>query len=153
MTMRRITLKSLVAASIVTTCFAFSALAQGLPKASQPENVGLSSERLNRVAKAFQTDVDKGLIPGAVFLIARNGKIAYLEAIGFRDRDKKIPMSTDAIFQIASMTKPFTSVATMMLVEEGKIQLNEPISLYLPEFKGVQVGVEKVNTGTGKPEN
>ena len=152
MTMRRITLKSLVAASIVTTCFAFSALAEGLPKASQPENVGLSSERLNRVAKAFQTDVDKGLIPGAVFLIARNGKIAYLEAIGFRDRDKKIPMSTDAIFQIASMTKPFTSVATMMLVEEGKIQLNEPISLYLPEFKGVQVGVEKVNTGTGKPE-
>ena len=129
----------------MTTCFAFSALAQGLPKASQPENVGLSSERLNRVAKAFQTDVDKGLIPGAVFLIARNGKIAYLEAIGFRDRDKKIPMSTDAIFQIASMTKPFTSVATMMLVEEGKIQLNEPISLYLPEFKGVQVGVEKVN--------
>ena len=152
MTMRRITLKSLVAASIVTTCFAFSALAQGLPKASQPEDVGLSSERLNRVAKAFQTDVDKGVIPGAVFLIARNGKIAYLEAIGFRDRDKKIPMSTDAIFQIASMTKPFTSVATMMLVEEGKIQLNEPISLYLPEFKGVQVGVEKVNTGTGKPE-
>ena len=152
MTMRRITLKSLVAASIVTTCFAFSALAQGLPKASQPEDVGLSSERLNCVAKAFQTDVDKGLIPGAVFLIARNGKIAYLEAIGFRDRDKKIPMSTDAIFQIASMTKPFTSVATMMLVEEGKIQLNEPISLYLPEFKGVQVGVEKVNTGTGKPE-
>ena len=126
--MHRVTLKSLIAASIVTTCFAFSALAQGLPKASQPEDVGLSSERLNRVAKAFQTDVDKGLIPGAVFLIARNGKIAYLEAIGFRDRDKKIPMSTDAIFQIASMTKPFTSVATMMLVEEGKIQLNEPIS-------------------------
>ena len=105
MTMHRITLKSLIAASIVTTCFAFSALAQGLPKASQPEDVGLSSERLNRVAKAFQPDVDKGLIPGAVFLIARNGKIAYLEAIGFRDRDKKIPMSTDAIFQIASMTK------------------------------------------------
>jgi Beta-lactamase len=96
--------------------------------------------------------VDKGLIPGAVVLIARNGKIAYLEAVGFRDRDKKIPMSTDAIFQIASMTKPFTSVATMMLVEEGKIQLNEPISLYLPEFKGVQVGVEKVNVGTGNPE-
>jgi CubicO group peptidase (beta-lactamase class C family) len=104
-------LKSLSAAGIVATCFAFSALAQGLPKASQPEEVGISSERLNRVAKAFQVDVDKGVIPGAVFLIARNGKVAYFNAIGFRDRDKKIPMSTDAIFRIASMTKPFTSVA------------------------------------------
>jgi len=152
MTMQRTILKSLSAATVVATCFAFSALAQGLPKASQPEEVGFSTERLNRVAKIFQADVDKGLIPGAVVLIARNGKVAYLEAFGFRDRDKKIPMSTDAIFQIASMTKPLTSVAVMMLVEEGKIQLNEPISLYLPEFKGVQVGVEKVNAATGNPE-
>jgi CubicO group peptidase (beta-lactamase class C family) len=144
--------RKVICMSAVATCIAFSALAQGLPKASQPEELGFSSERLNRVAKAFQADVDKGLIPGAVFLIARNGKVAYLEAVGFRDRDKTIPMSTDAIFQIASMTKPFTSVAVMMLVEEGKIQLNEPISLYLPEFKGVQVGVEKVNAGTGNPE-
>jgi CubicO group peptidase (beta-lactamase class C family) len=134
--MQRTILKCLSAASIGVTCFAFSALAQGLPKANQPEEVGVSSERLTRVAKAFQADVDKGLIPGAVFLIARNGKVAYFEAVGFRDRDKKIPMSTDAIFQIASMTKPLTSVAMMMLVEEGKIQLNEPVSLYLPEFKG-----------------
>ena len=144
--------KSLSAAVIAATCFSFSALAQGLPKASQPEEVGFSSERLNRVAKVFQADVDKGLIPGAVVLIARNGKVAYLEAVGFRDRDKKLPMSTDAIFQIASMTKPLTSVAVMMLVEEGKTQLNEPVSLYLPEFKGVQVGVEKVNAATGNPE-
>ena len=152
MTTQRTILKSLSAATVVVTCFAFSALAQGLPKASQPEEVGFSTERLNRVAKIFQADVDKGLIPGAVVLIARNGKVAYLEAFGFRDRDKKIPMSTDAIFQIASMTKPLTSVAIMMLVEEGKIQLNEPISLYLPEFKGVQVGVEKVNAAAGNPE-
>jgi len=152
MTMQRTIHKRLSAAVIVATCFSFSALAQGLPKVSQPEEVGFSSERLNRIAKVYQADVDKGLIPGAVVLIARNGKIAYLEAVGFRDRDKKIPMTTDAIFQIASMTKPFTSVGVMMLVEEGKIQLNEPISLYLPEFKGVQVGVEKVNAGTGSPE-
>ena len=108
MTTQRTILKSLSAATVVVTCFAFSALAQGLPTASQPEEVGFSSERLNRVTKAFQADVDKGLIPGAVVLIARNGKVAYLEAVGFRDRDKKIPMSTDAIFQIASMTKPLT---------------------------------------------
>jgi CubicO group peptidase (beta-lactamase class C family) len=103
----------------VATCFAFSALAQGLPKANQPEEVGFSAERLSRVAKAYQADVDKGLIPGAVFLIARNGKVAYLEAVGFRDRDKKIPMSTDVIFQIASMTKPFTDLALFAGVQRG----------------------------------
>ena len=138
--------------SAVATCIAFSALAQGLPKASQPEDVGFSSERLKRVTSAFQTDVDKGTIPGAVVLIARNGKVAYLEAIGFQDREKKVPMSTDAIFQIASMTKPFTSVAIMMLVEEGKILLSDPASVYLPEFKTLQVGVEKINAATGNPE-
>ena len=138
--------------SAVATCIAFSALAQGLPKASQPEDVGFSSERLKRVTSAFQTDVDKGAIPGAVVLIARNGKVAYLEAIGFQDREKKVPMSTDAIFQIASMTKPFTSVAIMMLVEEGKILLSDPASVYLPEFKTLQVGVEKINAATGNPE-
>ena len=138
--------------SAVATCIAFSALAQGLPKASQPEDVGFSSGRLKRVTSAFQTDVDKGTIPGAVVLIARNGKVAYLEAIGFQDREKKVPMSTDAIFQIASMTKPFTSVAIMMLVEEGKILLSDPASVYLPEFKTLQVGVEKINAATGNPE-
>jgi CubicO group peptidase (beta-lactamase class C family) len=138
--------------SAVATCIAFSALAQGLPKASQPEDVGFSSERLKRVTSAFQTDVDKGTIPGAVVLIARNGKVAYLEAIGFQDREKKVPMSTDAIFQIASMTKPFTSVAIMMLVEEGKILLSDPASVYLPEFKTLQVGVEKINVATGNAE-
>ena len=152
MTVQRTIVKILLATSLAVTCFSFSIFAEGLPKASQPEEIGFSSERLTRLAKAFQADVDKGLIPGAVFLIARNGKVAYLDAVGFRDRDKKMPMSTDAIFQIASMTKPFTSVAIMMLVEEGKIQLNEAISLYLPEFKGVQVGVEKVNADTGNPE-
>ena len=138
--------------SAVATCIAFSALAQGLPKASQPEDVGFSSERLKRVTSAFQTDVDKGTIPGAVVLIARNGKVAYLEAIGFQDREKKVPMSTDAIFQIASMTKPFTSVAIMMLVEEGKILLSDPASVYLPEFKTLQVGVEKIDVATGNAE-
>lgn len=144
--------RQVICMSAVATCIAFSALAQGLPKASQPEDVGFSSERLKRVTSAFQTDVDKGTIPGAVVLIARNGKVAYLEAIGFQDREKKVPMSTDAIFQIASMTKPFTFVAIMMLVEEGKILLSDPASVYLPEFKTLQVGVEKINAATGNPE-
>jgi CubicO group peptidase (beta-lactamase class C family) len=144
--------RRIICISAIATCVAFSALAQGLPKASQPEDVGFSSERLKRVTDAFQTEVDKGAIPGAVVLIARNGKVAYFEAIGFQNRENKEPMKTDAIFRIASMSKPITSVAVMMLVEEGKIQLLDPVSCYLPEFKGVQVGVEKLNTITGNSE-
>ena len=144
--------RRIICMSVIATCVAFSALAQGLPKASQPEDVGFSSERLKRVTDAFQTEVDKGAIPGAVVLIARNGKVAYFEAIGFQNRENKEPMKTDGIFRIASMSKPITSVAVMMLVEEGKIQLLDPVSRYLPEFKGVQVGVEKLNTTTGNSE-
>jgi CubicO group peptidase (beta-lactamase class C family) len=142
----------IICMSAIATCIAFSSLAQGLPKANKPEDVGFSSERLKRVTDAFQSEVDKGAIPGAVVLIARNGKIAYLEAFGFQNRENKEPMKTDAIFRIASMSKPITSVAVMMLVEEGKIQLLDPVSHYLPEFKGVQVGVEKLNTTTGNSE-
>ena len=145
-------LRKVICMSAVATCIAFSALAQGLPKATHPEDVGFSSERLQRLTSVFKTDVDKGAIPGAVVLIARNGKVAYLKAFGFQDREKKVPMSTDAIFRIASMSKPLTSVAVMMLVEEGKILLQDPVSVYLPEFKNLQVGVEKVNADTGKPE-
>jgi CubicO group peptidase (beta-lactamase class C family) len=141
-----------ICTSAIATCVVFSALAQGLPKANKPEDVGFSSERLKRVTDAFQSEVDKGAIPGAVVLIARNGKIAYFEAFGFRNRENKEPMKTDAIFRIASMSKPITSVAVMILVEEGKIQLLDPVSRYLPEFKGVQVGVEKLNTTTGNSE-
>jgi CubicO group peptidase (beta-lactamase class C family) len=85
-----------------------------------------------------------------VVLIAREGKIALFEAFGFQDREKRIPMKPDSIFRIASMTKPITSVALMMLVEEGKIQIDDPLSLYLPEFKELKVGVEKVVPETGK---
>jgi CubicO group peptidase (beta-lactamase class C family) len=87
-----------------------------------------------------------------VVLIARNGKVAYCEAIGFQDREKKLPMRTDAIFRIASMSKPITSVAIMMLVEEGKIQLEDPAWAYLPELKDLQVGVEKTGAAGGNSE-
>jgi CubicO group peptidase (beta-lactamase class C family) len=142
----------IICMSAIATCIAFSSFAQGLPKANKPEDVGFSSERLRRVTDTFQSEVDKGAIPGAVVLIARNGKLAYFEAFGFQNRENKEPMKTDAIFRIASMSKPITSVAVMMLVEEGKIQLLDPVSHYLPEFKGVQVGVEKLNTTTGNSE-
>ena len=144
--------RRIICMSAIATCVAFSALAQGLPEANKPEDLGFSSDRLKRVTDAFQSEVNKGAIPGAVVLIARNGKIAYFEAFGFQNRENKEPMKTDAIFRIASMSKPITSVAVMMLVEEGKIQLLDPVSRYLSEFKGVQVGLEKLNTTTGNSE-
>ena len=110
----------------------------------------LHPERAARIASAFQADIDKGALPGAVVLIARHSELAYLDAFGFRDREKNLPMTTDTIFRIASMTKPMVSCAVMMLVEEGRIRLVNPVSTYLPEMKNVQVGVETADAG-GKP--
>jgi CubicO group peptidase (beta-lactamase class C family) len=126
--------------------------AQGIPQASTPEEVGLSKERLQRISAWLQTDVDQKVIPGAVAMVLRKGKIAYFEAFGYQDREKNIPMTRDSIFRMASMTKPFTSLAIMMLAEEGKIQLPVPVSRYLPEFKDMKVGVEKKDSATGKEE-
>lgn len=110
----------------------------------------LDPARAARIASAFEADIAAGALPGAVVLIARHGKLAYLGAFGARDRAKNLPMTTDAIFRIASMTKPMVSCAVMMLVEEGQIRLVNPVSAYLPEMKNVQVGVEAVDAG-GKP--
>lgn len=97
--------------------------AQDLLPVTSPEQVGFSSERLNRVGQVLQSDVDQGDIPGAVLLIARRGKIAYLREFGYQDRGKQVPLKTNSIFRIASMTKPITSTAMMMLAEEGKIDI------------------------------
>jgi len=143
----------LIGILLLVTSLSFPALAEVLPQAGRPEALGFSAERLKRLGSVFQADVDKGAIPGAVVLIARNGKVAYFEAFGFQDREKRIAMKSDAIFRIASMTKPITSVALMMLVEEGKIQIDDPLAVYLPEFKDhLKVGVEKTAPETGKPQ-
>jgi CubicO group peptidase (beta-lactamase class C family) len=127
-----------------------SAIAQDLGKVSCPEDVGFATERLGRITKFFQGDVDRGAIPGAVLLVAREGKLVYQQTVGYQDREKRIGMKPDAIFRIASMTKPITSVAVMMLAEEGKIDLIAPVAQYLPEFRDVKVGVEKADGSTGK---
>ena len=119
------------------------AFSQPLPLANQPEDVGFSAERLARIDPRFKSDVDHQQFPGAVLLIARQGRIAYYKAVGYRDRASGAPLKTDAIYRIASMTKPIVSVAAMTLVEEGSLDLEAPIAQYLPEFKDVQVGVEK----------
>lgn len=115
-----------------------------------PEIAGLSKERLGKLAAVFRADVAEGRIPGVVVLVARNGEIALHEAIGFRDRATNAPMQKDAIFRLYSMTKPIVSVAAMMLVEEGRILLSDPVSKHMPELKGLEVGVEKPGP-EGKP--
>jgi CubicO group peptidase (beta-lactamase class C family) len=109
-----------------------------LPRA-EGNAVGMSSERLGRIRAALQREVDEGRIPGAVTAIARQGKIAYLEAVGFRDAAGKVPMWADAVFSIASMTKPMTSVAIMMLLEEGRLLLGDPVGKYLPQLAEMRV--------------
>src|ERR1700720_3342516 len=143
--------KAILLAACLFASGTIPALGQNLPQLSSPENSGFSSQRLDRITKVFQAEVDKGAIPGAVVLVARDSKFVYLQALGYQDREKHIAMKPDPIFRIASLTKPITSVAVMMLAEEGKIDLLASVSQYLPEFKDLKVGVEKTDAGTGKP--
>jgi CubicO group peptidase (beta-lactamase class C family) len=137
------------AAGFACALAASLSIAQPLPGA-KPEEVGLSSERLARVSEALKAEVAKGRYPGVVALVARRGKVAYFEAFGQRDPQSGAPMTKDAIFRLYSMTKPFTSVAAMMLVEEGRLFLSDPVSKHLPKLKGLQVSVPRVDAGTGR---
>ena len=112
--------------------------------APMPEDVGLSSDQLARIEAVTQKHIDSGVVPGAVMLVARRGKIAWYKSMGYRDRAAKDAMRQDAIFRIYSMTKPIVSVAAMMLVEEGRMQVSDPVSKYLPDIGQMKVGVEKV---------
>jgi CubicO group peptidase (beta-lactamase class C family) len=122
------------------------------PRADKPENVGLSSPRLARIRDALQADIDKGVVPGAVTLVARRGQIASHDVLGYRDREAGAAMKSDTIFRIASMTKPFTSVAAMMLAEEGRLPIADPVSRYIPEFANLEVAVESDDRSASKPK-
>jgi CubicO group peptidase (beta-lactamase class C family) len=122
--------------------------AQSLPIV-RPEQVGLSSERLSRITTTLKADAAKSVIPGAVLLVVRHGKVATFEAVGVRDPTSRAPMTRDSIFRIYSMSKPITSVAGMALVEDGRLALAEPVSKYIPQLGSVKVGVEKLD-GDGK---
>lgn len=122
---------------LLTTLFVSPLCAQELPTAT-PEEIGLSSERLGRIDRFIQASVDQGQIPGAVFLIFRHGSVGYLKSFGIMDEGGK-SMATNTMFRIASMTKAVTSVAAMMLMEEGRLLLNDPVSKYLPEFRNPTV--------------
>ncbi len=118
--------------------------ADPLPRA-KPEDVGISSERLNRISTELQADVAAGRIPGAVIAVARHGKLVMLEAFGWRDKAAGLPMTTDTIFNLNSMTKPMTTAGALMLVEQGKIQIGDPLSDYFPRFANMQVAVTDSN--------
>jgi CubicO group peptidase (beta-lactamase class C family) len=116
----------------------------------KPKKAGLLSERLNRIGDVLKADIDEGKIPGAVVLVVRKGKTVYFESFGMRDKIAGTPMEKDSIFRIYSMTKPIVSVAAMMLHEEGRISLGDPVSKYIPEFKGLEVGMETTDSATGE---
>ena len=141
----------------IALCLSGAALADDLTTSGDPKSLGFSTARLARIAPWYQARFDSfspsdGLVPGAVVAIAKGGKLAYLQAIGFQDRAKTIPMKTNSIFWIASMSKPVTSVAAMILVDDGKLDLDAPVAKYLPEIGDVRVASEKTNPATGQTE-
>ncbi len=124
----------LVAATAAFLVPSAPALAQ--PALTRPEEVGLSSGKLALIHDALKVQVDSGQIPGGIVLVARDGKVVYLEAQGITDPVSKRPMQADLIYGTASLTKPVAAVAAMMLVDEGKLNLDDPVSKYIPEFGG-----------------
>jgi CubicO group peptidase (beta-lactamase class C family) len=123
--------------------FAFAAgpLSAASIQEVKPEDIGLSSARLQRIHEAVQRHIDAHDISGAVTVVARKGRLAHLEAHGLMDIDTRKGMSKDTLFWIASMTKPITGTAILMLLEEGKIRLTDPVSKFIPEFRGMKVAV------------
>ena len=141
----------------VALCLSGPAFADDLTTPGDAKSLGFSAARLARIAPWYQARFDSfspsdGLLPGAVVAIAKGGKLAYLQAIGFQDRAKTIPMKTNSIFWIASMSKPVTSVAAMILVDDGKLDLDAPVARYLPELADMRVAFQKTDPATGKTE-
>jgi len=127
--------------ALICAFIAAAAFAQELP-AAKPESVGVSSERLERIGAAVQKSIDEKRIAGAVTLVARRGRVVWFKPQGMMDREASKAMRPDAMFRICSMTKPITSLAVMMLYEEGHFLLEDPLSKYLPEFKNPKVLVK-----------
>jgi CubicO group peptidase (beta-lactamase class C family) len=130
--------RSLVPALVLGLFALSAAAADPLPRA-RPEAVGFSSARLARIGEVLRADIEHGRLPGAVLAIARKGKLVYFEAFGYRDKAAGIPMTTDTIFGVASMTKPMVTVGALELYEQGRLLIDDPVSKYLPQFAKMQV--------------
>lgn len=133
----------------VMVLFAVGAVGQGI-RSVAPNGTGLSSERLDRIGAVMKDHVAKGHIAGAIGLIARRGKVGYFETYGFQDKEAGVAMRKDTLFRMYSMTKPITGVAVMILYEEGKFYLSDPVSKYLPELGNMKVAVVETDPRTGK---
>ena len=136
-------MKAAVPCSLFLAVITLTVVTASTP-AAKPEEVGLSSERLQRISQMIQRRIDAGELAGAVTVVARKGKVAHLVAQGVMDLESRRPMTPATMFRIASMTKPVIGVAIMMMVEEGKLRLNDPVSRYIPEFNEMKVGPERV---------
>lgn len=134
---------------LLATLVVHAAVAQDLPTA-KPEQAGFSAERLAKITQVFKQEIEQGKLPGVVMIIARKNRLVYSESIGFQNKETATPMAKDAIFRIYSMTKPMVSVAAMMLVEDGKLQLNDFVSKHLPAMKNLQVSVAKADAEFAK---
>jgi CubicO group peptidase (beta-lactamase class C family) len=135
----------------LTLSLAGVALADDLQTVGDPDSLGFSARRLERMTSWFEAQTKKGDPSGFVVAIARGGKLAYLQPTGFEDHDRQIPMRPDSIFRIGSMSKQITSVATMILVDEGKLELDAPVAQYLPELKDMPVVKTDPATGDAIP--
>jgi len=140
---RRMLAGALFAALVVTASSAWSQVNLIGLEPAPPEQVGVSKQKLGHIHDVLQQNIDDGKLAGTVVLVARKGKLIYADAAGFQDKDEDKPMALNSIFRIYSMTKPLVSVAAMMLVEDGKIELSEPVSKFLPAFKGQHVSVAR----------
>lgn len=135
-----------LALSVLLLIFTVEALARALP-ATRPERVGLDAERLARISAEMNAAVGEGTMVGGLGMIARNGRIAFSETWGLKDREAGEPMTEDTIFRIYSMSKPVTGVALMMLYEEGKFFLNDPVAKYIPELADLEVALSTADGG------
>src|SRR5262245_36728919 len=142
-------MRSLVGCVVFAFSVATVAWAAALP-AAPPEHLGLSAERFARLSAVLTAEIERGQFPGAVALVARRGRIAYFESFGLLDKASRVPMTKEAIFRIYSMTKPITSVAAMMLVEEGRLMLTDPVSKFLPPLAKLEVSVQQFDPATGQ---
>ena len=139
-------MKTAVLCALALTALTLPVVTASAPT-TKPEEVGLSTQRLQRVSQMIQRRIAAGDLAGAVTIVARKGKVAHLSVQGAMDLESKQPISASTMFRIASMTKPVTGVAIMMMVEEGKLRLNDPVSRYIPGFRGMKVGVAQPATG------
>ena len=118
----------------------FSALSLSLfPSSYEASQVGISKERLDKISPVLEENIKAGRFPGFISAVARKGKVVHFETQGYSDLEKQIPLQKDSLFRIYSMSKPITGVALMILLEEGKVRLNDPVSLYIPEFANTEV--------------